>query len=318
MDPDVPLEEERKRDYDPKHFHSVKFGELGYGASSTVWLAKDTCCLFWLSMCYVVLKICNNDYDNRVSASHELHISNHIATANPSHPGRQFVRTVIDLFTAKGWHRTHMCLVFEPLWEPIRLLQQHFNDGCYPSAVLKFALRYILSGLDYLHSECQVINTVPSLINIAKTEVAKPSPRKVLHDWIIYFSRNNFGHPIFRHCDVFYTTVFNLTPYRSLEVILGAPWTYGTDIWNLGVMNLLDEKTLCNGLNLDSRMYSSGVFKCQSFISQDVTLVDIVTTLGGKDKRLFLGFVGKMLQWLPENRSTAKELLAHPWLHWFP
>jgi hypothetical protein len=33
------------------------------------------------------------------------------------------------------------------------------------------------------------------LDNVAKTEVAEPSPRKVLHDWIIYLSRNDFGPP---------------------------------------------------------------------------------------------------------------------------
>jgi len=114
---------------------------------------------FWSSTRYVVLKICNNDHDNQVSASHELRISNHIATTNPSHPGHQFVRTVIDSFTAKGPHGTHMCLVCEPLREPIWLLQRRFDDGRYPSGILKFTLRYVLSGLDYLHVECQVIHT---------------------------------------------------------------------------------------------------------------------------------------------------------------
>ena len=49
---DIPIEEERKGDYDPKHFYPVKLGQifaeayqvvtkLGFGGSSTVWLAKD-------------------------------------------------------------------------------------------------------------------------------------------------------------------------------------------------------------------------------------------------------------------------------------
>ena len=49
-------------------------------------------------------------------------------------------------------------------------------------------------------------------------------------------------------------------------------------------------------------------------IPKDVTLEDSVLTLQGEDKRLFLDFVRKMLQWLPENRQTAKQLLEHPWL----
>lgn len=39
-----------------------------------------------------------------------------------------------------------------------------------------------------------------------------------------------------------------------------------------------------------------------------------VPSLGGKDKEEFLNFVQKMLQWLPEKRKSAKELLEDPWL----
>jgi serine/threonine protein kinase len=49
-----------------------------------------------------------------------------------------------------------------------------------------------------------------------------------------------------------------------------------------------------------------------------MTLSDSVTSLEGEDKQLFLDFISHMLQWLPEKRSTAKELLAHPWLDFIP
>lgn len=39
-----------------------------------------------------------------------------------------------------------------------------------------------------------------------------------------------------------------------------------------------------------------------------------VLSLEGKDKAEFLKFVQKMLQWLPENRKSAIELLQDPWL----
>ena len=39
-----------------------------------------------------------------------------------------------------------------------------------------------------------------------------------------------------------------------------------------------------------------------------------VRSLDGKDKEEFLTFVQKMLQWLPEKRKSAKELLEDPWL----
>lgn len=36
--------------------------------------------------------------------------------------------------------------------------------------------------------------------------------------------------------------------------------------------------------------------------------------LEGEEKRLFLGFMQKMLQWLPEKRNAAGELYHDPWL----
>ena len=36
--------------------------------------------------------------------------------------------------------------------------------------------------------------------------------------------------------------------------------------------------------------------------------------LNGENKRLFLEFMRGMIQWRPEDRKTAKELLQDPWL----
>ena len=45
------------------------------------------------------------------------------------------------------------------------------------------------------------------------------------------------------------------------------------------------------------------------------TLEDIETRLIGQEKASFINFLRTMLQWLPEERKTAKELLQDPWLH---
>ena len=36
--------------------------------------------------------------------------------------------------------------------------------------------------------------------------------------------------------------------------------------------------------------------------------------LSGKNKEMFLNFIMGMLQWRPEDRKTAKQLLKDPWL----
>ncbi len=52
----------------------------------------------------------------------------------------------------------------------------------------------------------------------------------------------------------------------------------------------------------------------------DLTLEDSEEYLEGENKEAFLRFVRSMLQWDPEKRKTAKELLEDPWLQgdWEP
>ncbi len=45
------------------------------------------------------------------------------------------------------------------------------------------------------------------------------------------------------------------------------------------------------------------------------SLEDSITKITGEEKAMFLNFVGRMLKWKAEDRSTAKELLEDPWLH---
>ena len=46
-------------------------------------------------------------------------------------------------------------------------------------------------------------------------------------------------------------------------------------------------------------------------------MADTVTELAGDEKETFLDFASGMLEWLPEKRRTAKELLQHPFLDSF-
>jgi serine/threonine-protein kinase SRPK3 len=51
-----------------------------------------------------------------------------------------------------------------------------------------------------------------------------------------------------------------------------------------------------------------------SFEVPDVSLEMLATRLDGENKAQFLDFVRKMLDWMPERRHTAEQLLEHPWL----
>ena len=46
----------------------------------------------------------------------------------------------------------------------------------------------------------------------------------------------------------------------------------------------------------------------------DTSLEGSEEQLNGQNKALFLDLLRKMLQWVPEERQTAKQLLDHSWL----
>lgn len=50
----------------------------------------------------------------------------------------------------------------------------------------------------------------------------------------------------------------------------------------------------------------------KDLIQSNFDLADTVTSHGGGDEKLFLASVSKMLQWLPEDRKTAKKPLEDP------
>lgn len=57
-----------------------------------------------------------------------------------------------------------------------------------------------------------------------------------------------------------------------------------------------------------------GNWIAEIYIPQGLTLERLEENLDGEKKEEFLQFVRCMLQWRPEDRWTAKELLGHPWM----
>lgn len=161
------------------------------------------------------------------------------------------------------------------------------------------------------------------------------------------------GHPVL--CDLgearyggqSYTELIQPLVYRAPEVLLDMPWTFSADIWNAGVMawhlfhneqlfKTRDESgqvstkhhlaSMIDILGTPPLDFTQRSETCQRYFdksgqwlaketSVDTSLEAYETKLEGGNKTQFLTFMRKMLQWVPEQRHTAKQLLDDPWLH---
>lgn len=111
----------------------------------------------WQSEKTVALKIINSN--NADDARHEQEIESHIVQQNPEHRGRAILRTYLHTFEVTGPEGKHMCLVYEPMREPLWIFQRRFLDRKLPLPIAKAYIYFLLVGLDYLHSECKVVHT---------------------------------------------------------------------------------------------------------------------------------------------------------------
>ena len=126
-----PIEEERTPYYHRKHFYPTRLGEilngryqvatkLGYGTSSTVWLARDLfrfapitptlplrsvdidCRWRWSAERYVAIKTKAVNRTVEGAADNEFYISQLISKANPRHEGWHFCPVAARFFHGEG------------------------------------------------------------------------------------------------------------------------------------------------------------------------------------------------------------------------
>lgn len=233
-------------------------GKLGFGSTSTVWLARNL-----LDHSHVTLKI----YTQKASGNQgEFRNYKIIGNANPFHKGYRYVRTALDIFELdheldNGETVSHECLVQKPMWDSWKGMQNRHPIGRFSTTLLKLGLVQLFLALDYLHSECHIVHTDISAQNImavladksvfeafTQAEMESPSPRKFTDGHNTVYMTREFGRPksFGRSALGDFGAAVNgdekqahdaqPSVYRSPEVMLQAEWSYPVDIWNVGCM----------------------------------------------------------------------------------
>ncbi|KAG6875361.1 hypothetical protein C0993_009585, partial [Termitomyces sp. T159_Od127] len=261
------IEEETLPGYQAEWYYPVRIGEiiasryqiigkLGFGRTSTVWLARD------LNGCrHVCLKICILSSVSESYNSQEIAAYERLEHGPENHPGRRGIRALLDHFVIAGPDGEHRCFVHPPLWGNIAnfLRLDPDVDRLFPP-ILAFVLKQLFLTLDYAR-ECEVIHTDISPSNVMftikdptalemfeKAELEYPSPRKEMNGRFIYLSHAigdqdkaecfpvlcDFGHAVWggeKHSSAAQPDL-----YRSPEVTLQVPWSYEIDVWSVACL----------------------------------------------------------------------------------
>jgi len=158
-------EQEDVKDYCHGGYHVVNIGDLfqgryhvirklGWGHFSTVWLAWDL-----TDKSFVALKIVKSATHYTETAVDEMKLLRTIHTANPDDEGYPHVVQLLDDFKINGIHGSHVCMVFEVLGHNLLkfIIKSSYQGISIPMA--KTIIKQTLSGLNYLHTKCNVIHT---------------------------------------------------------------------------------------------------------------------------------------------------------------
>ncbi|KAK1965901.1 kinase domain-containing protein [Colletotrichum sublineola] len=285
------VEEETIPEYISEHFYPVRLGEvfndrfqtvakLGYGSSSTIWLARDLQCHR-----YVALKI----YIHNSVQHRELPFYRHLDKFLPSrHPGANNVRKLLSSFEVVGPHGKHVALALQVSQMSIRDMDTVFMDGRgFHEGFVKGAIKELLEALDFLHTEVQCVHAAETTSDIhpgnlllgtnddspfqklEENEFSSPVPRKQLEDRTIYLSRlmkpkagplllSDFGEARLGPGP----NAGDIMPimYRAPETLLHIQWGCPVDIWSVGLTawDLLEGKTLFSARKTDGS-FSDGV-----------------------------------------------------------
>ncbi|KAF7629650.1 hypothetical protein AFLA_013359 [Aspergillus flavus NRRL3357] len=308
------VEEETLPDYIASRYYPTRIGEiimdryqvigkLGYGTTSTVWLARDMNC-----RSYVTLKIFIKAASMGQQLHNELKMYQRLDRAS-KRPGRPAIRSLRDSFHIDG------------------------------PEVLAFTLWRVFLALDYLHTECQIIRTDIKANNIMfeladdsvfikseDDELQNPSPRKELDVRAIYLSREleilpgKIDAPVL--CDFGSATlgcmIWNIFEGGSLFTGHDPEFkAYRSRAHLAEMINLLGPpppSLLARGKQTHRFFSDTGEFREATLLQNMTPLDQRETTLEGEDKESFLRMMRRKLQWEPEKRSSAQELAEDEWI----
>ncbi|KAF2813565.1 kinase-like protein [Mytilinidion resinicola] len=288
------MEEQTLPRYNQKHYYPVNIGDtfkdryriiakLGFGAYSTVWLARDE-----KSKEYTSLKVCIQDDTETSPILNEIKMLRRLADVakqplkpgHDDHAGQLFTRFARDIFEIQGPTGRHHCIAMKPQGNSVRTLQERSADGKLPKLLVRSIIHRLWFSINWLHAGCGVVHTdiTPKNVlmesrddtifkDIEDEESREPSVPIVTDRGPVYPHRPSklelSGIPILsdfgsmRLLEPMSTDWWMPDLYRAPEVLLKLPWEGHVDYWSMGVMTLelLEAKNLFDPIDRVDHRY---------------------------------------------------------------
>ncbi|XP_030426028.1 uncharacterized protein LOC115655084 isoform X7 [Gopherus evgoodei] len=161
--------------------------KLGCGYFSTVWLCRDM-----VEKRRVAVKVAKGGESFAGAAQDEISFLQCVRSMKKKDRAGENIVHCLDDFKMIGANGFHVCLVFELLGPSLRcLLRSHGAQGL-PLPFVKKALQQVLAGLQFLHTNCQIIHTDIKPENIL-LQLDEESLQKLLHDTAAWSQSINLG-----------------------------------------------------------------------------------------------------------------------------
>ncbi|RKK86225.1 hypothetical protein BFJ69_g1176 [Fusarium oxysporum] len=329
IDENVKVEEEEIAGYDTSRFYPVRIGEvfqgryeavtkLGFGSSSTIWLAQDL-----RDRKYVALKI----YVHTSRNHREIPVYETLSPilGKTRHHGGRNIRIFLDSFEMSGPNGRHKVLVLEGTQMSLRDYKEIFRTDGFDENFVKRAVKGLLKALDFLHTEAQLVHTdihpgnlllgldddsqLQPLVSMAfKSPVAR---KQVLECRTIYLSKVMHPRPGPILLSDFGEARTGLGPhagdimpltYRAPEVIMSMPWNHSVDIWSVGLTawDLLGMNRLFTARDGDGEM------------SDATHLTEFMATLGPPPREFLQRNSGRAADFWDEQVGKWKGLAPIP------
>ncbi|EFR05182.1 CMGC/SRPK protein kinase [Nannizzia gypsea CBS 118893] len=154
-----------------------------------------------------VLKVFTSLPEYPTATDREIKIYKHLTNINSAHPGQSLIRELYDSFDLQGPIGKHCCLVLQPMRMSL-LEMMGLNSQSFDLPLLKMTVKRLLSALDFLHTEAEIIHCDLKTDNLmlgledtttprefAKAEAKNPSPRKKIDESRTVYKSRKFLPP---------------------------------------------------------------------------------------------------------------------------